>query len=104
MRRVRESRRRKRKYGKGAVGQASVGAVVLTTGFSVSALPQLACRLREALFRRLPAPSRVVSKRLEDSGQRLGRGSPGILNDTFVLYFLSTAEYLGVYGDRYRFC
>ncbi|XP_032246883.1 killer cell lectin-like receptor subfamily G member 1 isoform X1 [Phoca vitulina] len=29
-------------------------------------------------------------RHLEDSGQRLGRGSPGFLNDTFVLYFLST--------------
>ncbi|XP_035968845.1 killer cell lectin-like receptor subfamily G member 1 isoform X2 [Halichoerus grypus] len=39
-----------------------MGAVVLTPGLFLSVLPQLVCRLREALFRRLPAPSRVVSR------------------------------------------
>lgn len=58
--RVREGGRRKRKLGKEAVGQASVGAVVLAPGLFLSVFPVPVCRRREALFRRRSVPSRVV--------------------------------------------
>lgn len=74
----------------GFSGSCSSRPGSLPVGVSRAGLPPA----RGAVSPSVCAESRCLQDRhLEESGQRLGRG---FLNDTFVLYFLSILEYLGV--------